>query len=139
MQNYNSLAYQPQFRPQMTFYKALPVTSEAEMNTYTVDFNGMPTYFHNQATNEIYVKQFDIKTGLTTTQKYIKFEADSKLINESKNEKGINTYKEDFNALNERLNRIENLLLSMPLILNRLPLLVLLCVDKKSINVELLE
>lgn len=104
------MAYQPQFRPQMSFYKALPVTSEAEMNTYTVDFNGMPTYFHNQATNEIYVKQFDIKTGLTTTQKYIKFEADSKPVNESKEQKGINTYKDDFNALNERLNSIENLL-----------------------------
>ena len=111
MQNFNSLQYQPQFRPQMQmFYKALPVTSEAEMNTYTVDFNGMPTYFHNQALNEIYVKQFDIKTGLTTTQKYIKFEADSKPNNESKTEKGINIYKDDFEALNDRLDGLEKMI-----------------------------
>ena len=110
MQNFNTMAYQPQYRPQMSFYKALPVTSEAEMNTYTVDFNGMPTYFHNQATNEIYVKQFDIKTGLTTTQKYIKFEADSKPVTESKEENNIDLYKKDFEALNGRLDGLEKLI-----------------------------
>lgn len=110
MQNFN-LPYQPQFRPQMqSFYKALPVTSEAEMNTYTVDFNGMPTYFHNQATNEIYVKQFDIRTGLTTTQKFIKFEGDSKPINEDKTENSINIYKKDFDVLNGKLNGLEKML-----------------------------
>ena len=107
MQNY---LQQPQYRPQQVFYKALPVTSEAEMNTYTVDFNGMPTYFHNQATNEIYVKQFDIRTGLTTTQKYIKFEHDSKPVSESKEEINKNIYEEDFNALNERLDGLERLI-----------------------------
>ena len=108
MQNF----VQPQltnFRPQM-FYKALPVTSEAEMNTYTVDFNGMPTYFHNQASNEIYIKQFDIRTGLTTTQKFIKFEADNKPNNESKTEDNINLFKEDFEALNSRLNGLEKMI-----------------------------
>lgn len=109
MQNYAQPMPFNNFRPQM-FYKALPVTSEAEMNTYTVDFNGMPTYFHNQATNEIYVKQFDIKTGLTTTQKYIKFEADSKPISESKTETDINTYKKDFECLNDRLDGLETLI-----------------------------
>ena len=106
MQNY--LQQQPFYRPQQTFYKALPVTSEAEMNTYTVDFNGMPTYFHNQATNEIYVKQFDIRTGLTSTQKFIKFEANSKPKIESLDEEHINLFKEDFNALNERLFSLEH-------------------------------
>ena len=40
MQNY---LQQPQFARPM-FYKALPIANEAEMNNYTVDFNGMPTY-----------------------------------------------------------------------------------------------
>lgn len=93
-----------------SIYKALPVTSEAEMNTYTVDFNGMPTYFHNQATNEIYVKQFDIRTGLTTTQKFIKFEGDSKPISESKIENNKDIYKEDFEAINGRLNGLQKMI-----------------------------
>lgn len=108
MQNYSNLNYQPQFRPQMqSIYKALPVTSEAEMNTYTVDFNGMPTYFHNQATNEIYVKQFDIRTGLTTTQKFIKFEADSKPNLESKKQDSIDLYKNELNAIYGKLDALE--------------------------------
>lgn len=110
MQNFNSLPFQPQFRPQQVFYKAMPVASEAEMNTYTVDFNGMPTYFHNQATNEIYVRQFDIRTGLTTTQKFIKFEADSKPVNESKDEDNISLFKKDFSVLNGRLNSLEKMI-----------------------------
>ena len=110
MQNFSSLPYQPQYRPQQAFYKALPVASEAEMNTYTVDFNGMPTYFHNQATNEIYVKQFDIRTGLTTTQKFIKFEGDNKPNNESKTGNNINIYKDDFDALNDRLNGLQRMI-----------------------------
>ena len=110
MQNFSNLSFQPQYRPQQVFYKAMPVASEAEMNTYTVDFNGMPTYFHNQATNEIYVRQFDIRTGLTTTQKFIKFEGDSKPINESKSEDNISLFKEDFEALNDRLNSLERMI-----------------------------
>lgn len=106
MQNY---LQQPQFARPM-FYKALPIANEMEMNNYTVDFNGMPTYFHNQATNEIYVKQFDIRTGLTTTQKFIKFEGNSKPNNEGKSESNINLLKEDFDALNGRLNGLEKMI-----------------------------
>ena len=96
-----------QFRPQ---YRAIPVSSEAEINSVTVDFNGMPTYFHNQVTNEIFVKQFDMKTGITTLHKYIKFEGDSKPNNESKNESNINLYKKDFNALNERIDGLKQMI-----------------------------
>ena len=106
MQNY---LQQPQFARPM-FYKALPIANEAEMNNYTVDFNGMPTYFHNQATNEIYVKQFDIRTGLTSTQKFVKFEPSSKPNLESKEENNIDLYKKDFEALNGRLNGLEKMI-----------------------------
>jgi hypothetical protein len=107
MQNFNTMAYQPQFRPQMSFYKALPVTSEAEMNTYTVDFNGMPTYFHNQATNEIFVRKFDFRTGLTTTQKFVKSEPSSKPNLESKEENNIDLYKEELNAIYGKIDGLQ--------------------------------
>jgi len=107
MQNFNNLSFPQQYRAQQAFYRALPVMSEAEMNTYTVDFNGMPTYFHNQATNEIYVKQFDIRTGLTTTQKFIKSEGNSKPNFESKPEKDISTYKDELNAIYGKLDGLQ--------------------------------
>jgi hypothetical protein len=106
MQNY---LQQPQYARPM-FYKALPIANEAEMNNYTVDFNGMPTYFHNQATNEIFVRQFDFRTGLTTTQKFIKSEPSSTPVNESKEENNRDLYKADFEALNGRLNGLEKMI-----------------------------
>ena len=99
--------YLPQFRPQMTGYKVLPVSSEIEMNNITVDFNGTPTYFHNQNLNEIYVKQFDIKTGLTTTQKFIKSDNAGHEITGVKSDFDIKTYQEELNALKDRLTALE--------------------------------
>ena len=109
MQNF---IQQPQqygnFRP--VFYKALPIANDAEMNNYTVDFNGTPTYFHNQMTNEIYIKQFDMRTGLTTLQKYVKFEQANKPVEEKKEEVSTDLYKADFEALNGRLNGLEKMI-----------------------------
>jgi hypothetical protein len=106
MQNY---LQQPQqygnFRP--VFYKALPIANEAEMNNYTVDFNGTPTYFHNQMTNEIYVKQFDMRTGLTSTQKFVKYEPTDKPENENKEENNKDVYKEELDAIYGKLNGLE--------------------------------
>lgn len=103
MQNY---LQQPQFARPM-FYKALPIANEAEMNNYTVDFNGMPTYFHNQATNEIYVKQFDIRTGLTSTQKFIKFEPSSKPNLGSKEENSKDVFKDELNAIYGKIDGLQ--------------------------------
>ena len=102
MQNY---LQQPQFARPM-FYKALPIANEAEMNNYTVDFNGMPTYFHNQATNEIFVRQFDFRTGLTTTQKFVKSEPSIKPNLESK-EKTKDLYKEELNAIYGKIDGLQ--------------------------------
>ena len=102
-----SQAYIPNYRlypNQQMFYKTLPVMSESEINNITVDFNGSPTYFHNQATNEIYIKQFDIRTGITNMQKYVKAEA----LNEIKQSEEVN--KKDFEALNSRLDNLEDIL-----------------------------
>ena len=106
MQNY---LQQPQqygnYRPM--FYKALPIANEAEMNNYTVDFNGMPTYFHNQATNEIFVRQFDFRTGLTTTQKFVKSEPSSKPNLESKEKNNRDLYKEELNAIYGKIDGLQ--------------------------------
>ena len=106
MQNY---LQQAQFTRPM-FYKALPIANEAEMNNYTVDFNGTPTYFHNQMTNEIYVKQFDMRTGLTSLQKYVKFEQNNNPLEEKKEEISTDLFKADFEALNDRLNSLEKMI-----------------------------
>jgi hypothetical protein len=101
MQNY---LQQPQYNYRPLFYKALPIANEAEMNNVTVDFNGAPTYFHNQMTNEIFVKQFDLKTGITSTQKFVRFEE------ENKPEEKNTDYNEKFDALNGRLEGLEKLI-----------------------------
>jgi hypothetical protein len=99
----------PQYQQQLRTmgFKVIPVANEFEMNNITVDFNGTPTYFHNQNLNEIYVKQFDIKTGLTTTQKFIKSDNAGREINGAKPESNINLYEDRFNAINDRLTALE--------------------------------
>ena len=99
--------YLPQYRPQMTGYKVIPVSSEIEINNITVDFNGTPTYFHNQNLNEIYVKQFDIKTGLTTTQKFIKSDNAGHEITGGKSDFNINEYQEKIDGITSRLDMLE--------------------------------
>ena len=107
MQNYPQ-NYRPYFN--QVFYKVVPVMSENETNNITVDFNGTPTYFHNQSNNEIYIKQFDFRSGLTTVQRFVKSEHDSKPTDDSKTDESINIPKKDFEALNERLNSFEQML-----------------------------
>ena len=106
MQNFMQQSQQyGNYRP--LFYKALPIANEAEMNNYTVDFNGTPTYFHNQMTNEIYVRQFDIRTGLTTSQKFVRFETSNKPIEESKEENKKDVFKEELDTIYGKLNGLE--------------------------------
>lgn len=105
MQNYLP---QPQFRS--IGYRIIPIANEFEMNNVTVDFNGTPTYFHNQNTNEIYTKQFDIKTGLTTTQKFIHSDNAGQDLKEENPSIDINTYDEKINAINERLDGLAELI-----------------------------
>lgn len=106
MQNY---LQQPQFNYRPLYYKALPIANDAEMNNVTVDFNGTPTYFHNQMTNEIYVKQFDMRTGLINTQKFVKFEA----VQKPDEEKKEDLYKEELNAIYGKINGLEETIKSI--------------------------
>ena len=84
--------------------------SENEINNITVDFNGTPTYFHNQSNNEIYVKQFDIRTGLTTTQKFIKPEHAEHELSHDKPSESIKTCQEDIQGLKDRITVLEQTL-----------------------------
>ena len=67
--NYNS-QYGVPYQQQMQFYRIIPIASKADTSKVLADFNGTPVYFHNQNTNEIYIKQFDVKTGMTTLQEF---------------------------------------------------------------------
>ena len=93
---YNS---QPQQINPTQSYKVIPVSSKNETNSAIADFNGTPLYFHNQSNNEIYIKQFDIKTGVTTLQEFKRVEPS---IMDEKDKVNINPYENDFKAINDR-------------------------------------
>ena len=105
MQNYLQQPYQQGFNRYPNGYKVLPVASENEVSNITVDFNGTPTYFHNQMTNEIYVKQFDIKTGVTSVQKFVKNDSPIEKQEETKID-----YSDKFEAINTRIDGLKDLL-----------------------------
>lgn len=116
MQNYgfnNYNPYLPQYQHQtpqqqtQQGFKLIPVSNRNEVNSFITDFNGTPVYFHNQATNEIYVKQFDIKTGLAKIQEFKHAETD---LSHAESESNINSYEKDFKAINDRLDGLYELL-----------------------------
>ena len=82
----------PQFNQPIGF-KVVPVANIEEANASQVDLNGNPVFFYNKGKNEIYVKQFNLQTGLADFYTFSKVEAtaeapqivtkdDVKLINE---------------------------------------------------------
>lgn len=106
MMNY---PYNPYIQPQaqqrfmnMSALKTYAVTNIAEANATPVD-NYEPVFFYNKAENVIYKKQID-GTGAAPIQT---FKLD---LSPVKEEKGINTYEENFKAINDRLDGIERLL-----------------------------
>ena len=90
--------------------RVLVINTAEEASRIPADINGSPLFFYNKNTNEIYVKQFYIGTGITTFDKYIKFEGDSKPNNEEKKENDINISEEKYNALNDRINGLYEIL-----------------------------
>lgn len=100
MQNYFN-----QFR--QTWYQVIPVSNDMEVNSVAEDYSGRPIYFHNRANNEIIVRQFDISSGLTTTQKFIKSDGTEKPTSDLKPEFDISLYDEKLNAITSRINGLE--------------------------------
>ena len=103
---YGQQPYQQQFRP-LNNLKIVPVTNRQEANCTQVDYSGVPTFFYNQSTGEVYKKQFDIQTGLATFQDYVK--SDKPILDE-KEQISNNLSKEDLNAIMSRLDGLEETL-----------------------------
>lgn len=111
---YGMPPYYPQQQPPMQqqaqttqAYRIIPVSSKNDTNAAIADFNGTPIYFHNQSNNEIYIKQFDLKTGVTTLQEYKRVEPP---VSDKKDVVKVNTYENDFKAINDRLDGLYKLL-----------------------------
>lgn len=96
MMNYNN--YNSQFgvpyQQQTQFYRIIPIASKTDTSKVLADFNGTPVYFHNQNTNEIYIKQFDVKTGITTLQEFKRVDGE---IEET------NLYTKEFEEINKSI------------------------------------
>ena len=69
MMNYG---FNPLFNTQPQGFTTLPVSNIQEANSFRVSMDGTPTYFHNMATGEIYVKRNNRQTGLCDFETYTK-------------------------------------------------------------------
>ena len=92
------------YQNQHQVYKLIPISSIEEANSTPVEFNGSPTYFHNQATNEIYIKQFDVKTGLSNLQVF------SRNLTNTTPKNNINTFEKDLDIIKQKLEALEKAL-----------------------------
>lgn len=85
----------------------IPVTSPDEAKAFMVDTNGTPTFFYNAGANEIYLKRTNLQTG---SADFFIFRLQERPRTDVKTEKGVNTYKEDFKALNDKIDGLYSLL-----------------------------
>lgn len=93
-------AYQP---PQFQF-KMMPVSNIEEANATPVDtLTGMPSFFYNRASNEIYMKQFNSNSGGAIFNTY-------KLQTISDPVKKADPYEAQFKAINEKIDGLYSLL-----------------------------
>jgi hypothetical protein len=109
-QQFNQYGQQQPYQFQRPNLKIIPVTNRQEANSTQVDYSGVPTFFYNQTTGEIYKKQFDIQTGLATFQEYVK--SDKPILNENE-VLSSNTYKEELNAIMSRIDGLEETIRKM--------------------------
>lgn len=108
MMNYNQPYYALSQEPYVNRYnmpyinqqlKAFFVSNKDEANATPIDVSGNPNFFYNRGLNEIYVKQFDVKTGITTFQKFVK--------TENETEEKSDPYKEQFDLITKRLDEMQ--------------------------------
>jgi hypothetical protein len=97
-------AQYPQFSQQIGF-KVIPVANIEEANASQVDLNGNPVFFYNKGKNEIYLKQFNIQTGLADFYTFSKME----MVNGNM-EAPTPITKEDFKQINEKLDGLYSIL-----------------------------
>lgn len=99
MPNYYTQPVTPQ--PQVQ-YKMTQVTSRNEADATIPDVSGAPTFFFNRGTNEVYLKQMDLQTGMAMFKEYIEKPVEQTPV-ETKPVVDITT-------LNEKLDAIKALL-----------------------------
>lgn len=106
-QQYPQFAQTPMPQPQKQTLMTIPVTNTDEAKAFMVDINGTPTIFYNAGANEIYLKRTNLQTGGADFFIFRKIESPT---TDVKPEKDINTYKEDFKALNDKIDGLYSLL-----------------------------
>ena len=95
-QRLNQLEQQyPQFSQQVGF-KVVPVANIEEANASQVDLNGNPVFFYNKGKNEIYIKQFNLQSGLADFYTFSRVEATT--------ETPQIVTKDDFKLINEKID-----------------------------------
>ena len=87
--------------PQPQGFKVILVTNIEEANASQVDLQGNPVFFYNKGRNEIYLKQFNINTGLADFYVFAKAE---QALKDVKPVPSTNTYEKDFKALNDKID-----------------------------------
>ena len=91
------------FYPQQNFSKAFTVTTKEQATNTPVDFNGLPTFFYNQNANEVYLKQFDVRTGSAIWKEY---KAVEPVGNDKPKYLDLEKYDADYTALNAKIDGI---------------------------------
>ena len=71
MMNYSyGYGFNPMINNQPQSFMTLPVSNIQEAISYRVSIDGTPTYFHNIATGEIYIKKTNRQTGTCDFETY---------------------------------------------------------------------
>ncbi len=112
-QQYNTpqQTQQVQQQTQQVVNAVIPVSAKEEATATPIDLiNGTPTFFYNKGKNEIYLKQFDVKTGAAVLKTFIQLEGDSMPEKASKIDLDIDTYKKDINYLKSGIDSLHKML-----------------------------
>ena len=103
-QNRLAAMEQQNYQSAQFYFKMMPVSNIEEANATPVDtLNGMPSFFYNRATNEIYMKQFNSNSGGAIFQTY-------KL--QAMEAKQPNSYEIELKSINEKIDGLYSLLKS---------------------------
>lgn len=96
---------QQQVTPQVL--STIPVSTVEEAKAYIVDPFGTPTLFYNAGKNEVYLKRTNKQTA---EAEFFTFAKLDESLSDIKEEKNINTYEDNFKALNEKIDGLYSLL-----------------------------
>lgn len=101
--NFNQQRFQQQNQNtvQTQCFSIIPVTSEQEATAYRVDMFGMPTFFYNSATNEVYLKRINTQNGNADFIKFARIEKANNIYNEQIE---TNEYMNKLNSIEHKLN-----------------------------------